>query len=85
MKRLAVVLLSIVILTSAAMGQQVNRAVSSHGSAGQAALEQAAAANKFAFLFFWKERNPHRHSLDVAAASGRQIGRCGRSCSGSGI
>ena len=58
MKRLAVGLLSIVLLTSAAMGQQANRAISSRGSAGQAALEQAAAANKFAFVFFWKDRSP---------------------------
>ena len=28
------------------------------GGAGQAALEQAAAANKFAFVFFWKDRSP---------------------------
>ena len=58
MKRLAGGLLSIVFLMSAAMGQQANRAMSSRGTAGQAALEQAAAANKFAFIFFWKDRNP---------------------------
>jgi hypothetical protein len=58
MKRLTVGLLCLVLLTSAAMGQQAGRVNSSRQSAGQAALDQAAAANKYAFVFFWRDKNP---------------------------
>lgn len=58
MKRLAVGILSLALLTSAAMGQQAGRSSTVRGSAGQAALDKAAAANKYAFVFFWRDKNP---------------------------
>jgi len=58
MKRLAICLLSIAVMTSAAIAQQTNRAVSSRGSAAQAVIDQAAAANKYTFIFFWRDRSP---------------------------
>lgn len=58
MKGPLVGLLSVLFLTSAVMAQQTTQAANSRNSAAQAALEQAAAANKYAFVFFWKDRNP---------------------------
>ena len=57
MKRLIICLLTIAVTASAAMAQQSNRAVGS-GSAAQAAIEQAAAANKYMFMLFWRDRSP---------------------------
>ena len=58
MKSAAVGLLCILFCTSAAIGQEAGRAIRPRGSAGQAVLDRAAAANKYAFVLFWREKNP---------------------------
>ena len=65
MKRWALSLL-VVVLGSAVVAQDGlrtarlpdSRAASGRQSEAAAALDRAAAANKFAFVFFWKEQNP---------------------------
>ena len=81
MKRWAFSLLVVAVVGSAAVAQDglrtarvpSGRAASGLQSEAAVALDQAAAARKFAFVFFWKEKNPQtdRAWSVLQAASGK--------------
>ena len=81
MKRSAFSLLMVAVLGSAVVAQDGLRTARLPGSStasgrqseAAAALDRAAAANKFAFMFFWKEQNPQtdRAWSALQAAAGK--------------
>jgi hypothetical protein len=81
MKRAALETLMVAVLASAAVAQEGVRTArlgASHGAAGglseaTAALDRAAAARKFAIVFFWKDQNPQtgRAWSTLQTAAGR--------------
>jgi hypothetical protein len=62
----------LLLLAAATSAQGLGGSSASQASPGQAAIEKAASANKFALVFFWKERSTQTDkvwaSLQSAAA-----------------
>lgn len=76
MKGLAYGVALVVLMTGVAVGQSQGIAPASSlssGSRGMVAMQHAAAAQKYVFLFFWKDQNPQTaqmwKSLEAAAAN----------------
>ena len=85
MKRWAFGLLLVAVLSSAAVvqdGVRTARLPDGHSGAkskAAAALDQTAAGQKFAFVFFWKDQNPQTgRAWSVLQAAGEYVGHGGR-------